>query len=136
MKSESGHALETRESGDLQATEGTRPGPVLAPAVDIFESADTITVLADIPGVTPDKLNIDLDDNVLTITGHCDDPDREDEADVMREYRCGTFQRRFTLSELVDQSGIDATISDGVLTLTLPKVDRAKPMKIRVKAAR
>lgn len=136
MNNESGQALERQEGADIQATEGTRPGPLLAPAVDIFESTDTITVLADIPGVTPENLNIDLDDNVLTITGHCDDPERENEADVAREYRCGTFQRRFTLSELVDQSGIDASVSDGVLTLTLPKIDRAKPMKIKVKSAR
>lgn len=135
MNQTSSQELEKRETGDVRAAEGTRPGPVVAPAVDIFESADAISVLADIPGVEAEDLVIDLNEDVLTITGPCKDPEREGEREVVREYRCGTFQRRFTLSEVVDQAGIDATISDGVLKLRLPKVDRAKPTKIEVKSA-
>lgn len=136
MDEERGRALEARESGDLQTSEGTRPGPMYAPAVDIFETAEAITVLADLPGVTPDTLSIDLDDGVLTITGHRHDPEGEGEFDVIREYLPGTFRRRFTLSEVVDQAGIDATMSDGVLRLALPKIDQARPTKIEVKSGR
>lgn len=135
MNEETGRALETRGEGELQANEGTRPGPVFAPPVDIFETYEAITVLADLPGVTPNQLSIDLNEDVLTITGHSEEPEAEAETGVVREYRCGTFQRRFTLSELVDQAGIEATIADGVLRLELPKIDRAKPMKIKVKAS-
>lgn len=135
MNETSSRELEKREAADVQTPEGTRPGPTVRPAVDIFESAEAITVLADIPGVEAEDLVIDLNDDVLTITGPCGDPEREGEHDILREYRCGTFQRRFTLSEVVDQAGIDATISNGVLRLELPKVDRAKPTKIEVKSA-
>ena len=134
MSDPSGTAVEAREAGNVEASEGTRPGPVFAPPVDIFETTEVITVLADIPGVTADNLTIDLDDNVLTIVGRCEDSYGEGETEIVREYERGTFRRRFTLSELVDQEGIDATVSDGVLRLTLPKIDRAKPTKIEVKA--
>lgn len=134
MNEETSQALETRESGDLQTGEGTRPGPVFTPAVDIFETESSITVLADLPGVTPGTLTIDLDDGVLTITGHSEDPEAEGESDVFREYRSGTFRRTFTLSEIVDQAGIDARLTDGVLRLDLPKVEKAKPTRIQVTA--
>lgn len=135
MNEHSGHAVATRDGGELQATESTRPGPVFTPAVDIFENAEAITVLADLPGVTPDTLSIDLDDGKLTIVGHCDTLAGEGEADVFREYEGGTYSRTFTLSEVVNQAGINASIADGVLRLELPKVERAKPLKIEVKSA-
>lgn len=136
MTENHGAALEMRDKSELETNEGTRPGPVYTPPVDIFESANAITVLADMPGVTPDQVTVDLNEDVLTITGQCDDPEREGETDVVREYRCGTFRRRFTLSELVDQANIGATITDGVLKLELPKIDRAKPARIEVRSGK
>jgi len=115
------------------APEQTRPGPVYMPAVDIFETDGTITVLADMPGVKPDQLEIDLRDNVLTLTGRVGTAP-SGETDVLREYDAGTFLRQFTLAESIDQARIDAKLADGVLRLELPKLERAKPRQITVRA--
>ncbi|HTY79772.1 MAG TPA: Hsp20/alpha crystallin family protein [Candidatus Bathyarchaeia archaeon] len=123
----------TRETRDLAtATEATRPGVLLTPPVDIFEDANAITVLADMPGVESAHLKIDLHDGVLTITGHTTDREGSNEVPVAREYPAGTFQRSFTLSEAIDQEQIQATLKHGVLRLRLPKVERAKPRQITI----
>jgi len=115
--------------------EMTRPGPVYTPAVDIFETEHSITVLADMPGVDPADLNIDLRESVLTLTGRATTSEGAKESAVLREYQTGTFRRQFTLSEAIDQSKIDARLTDGVLRLELPKVEKAKPRQIAVKAS-
>jgi HSP20 family molecular chaperone IbpA len=116
------------------APEQTRPGPVYTPATDIFESDDAITVLADMPGVTAQDLTIDLRENVLTLTGRVTAQPSAEELVVLREYDSGTFFRQFTLSETIDQAKIDARLTDGVLRLELPKVEKAKPRQITVRA--
>jgi HSP20 family molecular chaperone IbpA len=116
------------------ATEQTRPGPVYSPATDIFENAHSITVLADMPGVKAEDLQIDLRESVLTLTGRVTAPEKPSESVVLREYDSGVFFRRFTLSETIDQSKIDAKLADGVLRLELPKVEKARPRQITVKA--
>jgi HSP20 family protein len=121
------------KSGVPAGPEQTRPGPVYTPAVDIFENEDSITLLADMPGVKAADLKIDLRENMLTLTGHVTAPERPDEIDVLREYRQGTFVRQFTLSEAIDQPKIEARLSDGVLRLELPKIEKAKPRQIAVK---
>jgi len=115
--------------------EQTRPGPVYLPAVDIFENDGAITVLADMPGVKAADLKIDLRENVLTLSGRATDPQVPTETTVLREFDAGTFFRRFTLSETVDQAKIDAQLSDGVLRLELPKLERARPRQITVRTA-
>ena len=127
--------LQTREARDLATTtEATRPGLLLAPAVDIFESPDAITVLADMPGVKPGHLRIDLNEGVLTITGHAETPDGSREVAVFHEYLAGTYQRSFALSEAIDQRQIQATLKHGVLRLRLPKAEQAKPRQIKIQA--
>ena len=129
--------LQTQDGRDLAsaATEATRPGVLLTPPVDIFEDAHTITVLADMPGVTARQLTIDLHEGVLTITGRAEQPDAPSERPVFQEYLAGVFQRSFTLSEAIDQERIQAALKHGVLRLRLPKVDRAKPRQITVNTA-
>ena len=117
------------------APEQTRTGPVYAPPVDIFENDHSITLLADMPGVKASDLEIDLRENVLTLTGRVTTPGAAKESNVLREYRSGTFFRQFTLSEAIDQPKIDAQLTDGVLRLELPKVERARPRQITVRAA-
>jgi len=131
MSNEKRTELQRNESN---VPEQTRPGPVYSPAVDIFETDAAITVLADMPGVKPDQLDIDLRDSVLTLKGRVTAPTSAGESDVLREYDAGTFFRQFTLSEAIDQAKIDAQLSDGVLRLELPKVERAKPRQITVRA--
>ena len=115
--------------------EQTTPGVVFTPLVDIFETEKTITLLADLPGVKADRLNIDLRDNVITIIGDISPVEGKDEEDLVVEYETGRYYRQFTLSEVVDQNRIDAKLADGVLRLTLPKVEKATPRKIAIKAA-
>jgi HSP20 family protein len=122
-----------RDARDIATTtEATRPGVLLTPAVDIFEDADAISVLADMPGVKPENLTIDLHDGVLTITGHAASSGGPNEVAVLQEYRAGTYQRSFTLSEAIDQAQIQAALKHGILRLRLPKVERAKPRQITI----
>jgi len=128
-------ALQAREKKEMSVpAEQTRPGPTFLPAVDIFESDREITLLADMPGVKAKDLSIDLRESVLTIEGRVEAQESANEIELLREYRTGNYFRQFTLSEMIDQSKIDAEIKDGVLRLRLPKVEEAKPRKITVKA--
>jgi HSP20 family protein len=115
--------------------EQTIPGLVFTPEVDIFETEKAITLLADIPGVKPEKLNIDLRDNILTITGDVERPEGGDEEVLVMEYETGRYYRQFTLSEVIDQAKIDAKLNLGVLRLRLPKVAKATPRKIAITAS-
>lgn len=121
------------ESSVSAGPEQTRPGPVYAPAVDIFETENALTVLADMPGVRADNLTIDLRDNVLTLTGRVSDSPENGNQAVLREYQPGTYYRQFTVGEKIDQEKIDARLTDGVLRLELPKVERYKPRQITVR---
>ena len=121
-------------AGVPAAVEQTRSGPVYSPAVDIFENDQAITVLADMPGVKADDLTIDLREDVLTLSGRVTPEQADKESDVLREYRQGTFFRQFSLAETIDQSKIDAQLEDGVLRVELPKVEKAQPRQITVRA--
>jgi HSP20 family protein len=125
----------TDKAGVPAVAEQTRPGPVYSPAVDIFENDNSITVLADMPGVKAQDLQIDLRESVLTLTGRVTTPESPNESHVLREYGSGTFFRQFTLSETVNQGGIDAKLTDGVLRLELPKVEKARPRQITVRTS-
>lgn len=128
-------SLQPKEKTEVTTpAEQTKPGLVFTPAVDIFETDTEITLLADMPGVSAGDLNIDLDENVLTLDGDVESPEGADETDIIREYRTGKYQRQFTLSQVIDQSKIDAELKEGVLRLRLPKVEAATPRKITVKA--
>ena len=128
-------SLQVKEKAEVSTPgEQTRPGVVFTPAVDIFETDKEITLLADMPGVTSSDLNIDLRDDMLTLDGDVKPPEGADETDVIREYRTGKYYRQFTLSQVIDQAKIDAELKDGVLRLTLPKIQAATPRKIVVKS--
>ena len=86
-------------------------------------------------GAQAQELKIDLRESVLTLTARVTAPEGPNESDVLREYRSGTFFRQFTLSETVDQTSIDAKLTDGVLRLELPKVQKARPRQITVRAS-
>lgn len=128
-------ALQSKEKVQLSTpTEQTKPGIVFTPAVDIFETDKELTLLADMPGVKSDNLTIGLNKNILTMTGEVEEPEGKNETDVLREYGTGKYFREFTLSNEINQSRIDAVLKDGVLRLTLPKVEEVTPRKIAVKA--
>lgn len=127
-------ALKVKDKQEITGpAEQTRPGLVFTPDVDIFETETELTLLADIPGVKSEDLNIDLRENTLTLTGGVTPGQGSDEEDVFIEYETGKYFRQFSLSEVIDQSKIDAQLNDGVLRLTLRKVEKATPRKIIVK---
>jgi HSP20 family molecular chaperone IbpA len=136
MADERSKEIQVKEKRELSGpSEQTKPGPIFTPDVDIFESDKDITLLADIPGVTPENLNIDLRENTLTIIGEVPAYKGAEEQELITEYETGKYYRQFSLSEVVDQNKIDAKMSEGVLRLRLPKVEKAKPRRIEVKAA-
>jgi len=126
--------LKVREKQEITSpAEQTTPGLIFTPAVDIFETEKDITLLADMPGVRADDLTIDLRDNTLTLSANIATVGDANEEDLIREYETGRYYRQFSLSELINQEKIDAKLNDGVLRLTLPKVEKATPKKIVVK---
>lgn len=128
--------LKAREKKEVASpTEQMKSGPVFSPEVDIFENANEIVLLADMPGVNAEDLNIDLRENILTIAGDVAPFEGPNEEDVAIEYEVGRYMRQFTLSEVIDQARIDAKLTAGVLRLTLPKVEKATPRRIVVNAA-
>jgi HSP20 family protein len=125
--------IQKADNAALTTPEQTYPGPIYTPAVDIYESDDHIKLLADMPGVKAKDLKIDLRENVLTLSGRVESSEAAAETHILREYATGTYFRQFTLSEAIDQTKIDAKLTDGVLHLDLPKAERAKPRQIAVK---
>lgn len=127
--------IQVREKKEVQTqAETTRNIPVYIPAVDIYETEEALTLVADMPGVSPDNVDIDIRDDQLTIRGTVS-LEGEGETMLLREYGVGDYYRQFTLGRIIDQSKIEAAMKDGVLTLTLPKVDKAKPRKVVVKTS-
>lgn len=124
--------IQVREKQELTNEEGTREGPYFKPAVDIYETDDALTVKADVPGARPEDFDIDLREDVLTIQATTGDVESRWNR-VYEEYRTGNFMRQFRLGQNIDQKEISASIENGVLNLTLPKAERAKPRKIEVK---
>jgi HSP20 family protein len=128
-------ALQAKGKTEVSSpAEQTRPGRIFTPDVDIFETEKEMTLLADMPGVKAKDLSIDLNDNILTLSGDVQPAEGENESYVFREYETGKFLREFTLSDIIDQSKIEAALKDGVLRLVLPKVEKATPRKITVKS--
>ena len=126
--------LKVREKQEMTSpAEQTTPGLVFTPAVDIFETDKQITLLADMPGVKADDLTIDLRDNTLTLSADIAPVENAHEDDILVEYETGRYYRQFTLGEIINQGDIDAQLNDGVLRLSLPKVEKATPQKITVK---
>lgn len=134
MKNKNDKLQHSDERDTSVEVEHTRPGAVFAPAVDIYENEGAITLVANLPGVRAEDLEIDLRDGTLTLSGGVTPTEHSGETDVLREFETGTYYRQFRLSDRIDQSKIDARIADGVLTLELPKVEAARPRQITVKA--
>jgi HSP20 family molecular chaperone IbpA len=127
--------LKVREKQEVASpAEQTSPGLLFTPAVDIYETEHELMLLADMPGVKADRLSVDLREGTLTLVGEVDPPEGKEEEDILVEYEVGKFFRQFTLSEVIDQQKIEAALNNGVLRLKLPKVEKAAPRKIEVKA--
>lgn len=104
-----------------------------APAVDIYENEHELVVKADLPDVKPEALDIRVENNILTIRGERKFEKKVDEKNYLRVERSyGSFARSFSLANTVNSEAIKADYKDGVLTLTIPKREEAKPKQIKV----
>jgi HSP20 family protein len=103
------------------------------PAVDVYEEKGELVVKADLPGLSKDDIDVEVEDDVLTLKGTRQE---ENESEEGGHYRCerasGAFERTFRLPAGVDASKIKAAFKDGVLTIRLPKAEEAKPRKIKI----
>jgi HSP20 family protein len=119
--------------GSRHAADDWALGGSWAPAVDIYEKDGNIVMKAELPGVDPKAVDIRLENNTLTLSGErtLDNEVKQDNYHrVERSY--GSFTRSFTLPTVVDQGSIKAEFKDGVLKLTLPKREEAKPRQIQI----
>ncbi len=126
---------EKEEMDVVEGTERTRPGKVYIPRTDIYETADTLVIVADMPGVAENSVGITLEKNILRLKGTVEFEHPENHSLTYAEYSVGNYERSFTISNEIDQDNIEATINNGVLKVYLPKAGPAKSRKISVKSA-
>ncbi len=125
---------QSKQEFQPEASETTTGRPVFRPLADIYESGESVIVVAEMPGVAPDDIDIDLERRVLTIRGRVPSSEHEGYQRIYAEYREGDFERSFTLAETIDQDSIKATQRNGLLILELPKAEPAKARRINVQS--
>ena len=126
-------SLEVREKKEVETKgETTVPARYFVPQTDIFETDNTLMVVMEMPGVERKDLDIHIENDVLSVEGRIDFAKYEGLQPFYSEYNVGHFARRFTLSRKIDSQRISAALSDGVLTLTLNKVEEARPRRIPI----
>ena len=127
----------TAEKKELQKSqnETSRTRKTYSPRADVYEQNDRFVIVADLPGIGAEGLDIDLEKNILTIRGKADSEQTEGYRLAYREYEEGDYERRFILSSEVDREKIEATFTHGVLKLAIPKAEASLARKITVRAA-
>jgi HSP20 family protein len=125
--------LQVQQKREVDKThESTVSARRFLPVTDIFETDQALTVILEMPGVDRDKVDINVENNVLTIEGRIDFTKYQGLQPLYTEYNVGDYARSFQLSSTINQEGITADLKDGVVTLVLPKAEKAKPRKIKV----
>ncbi len=128
--------LRTQDGRGTPAAAQSEKKPALIPPVDIYEDENGIILLADMPGVSKDALDIQVDKDVLTIKGDISQAIPEDAKPLYVEFSGpGSYERAFTIGPDVDVNRIEASMNAGVVKLVLPKAEHSKPHKIEVKVA-
>ncbi len=131
--SKSSQSLSVQEKKEVASSgEKTIPARTFTPAADIFETHDALTVMLEIPGVEKKDLDVQLENDLLRIEGRIDFKKYDGLEPLYSEYNVGHFARSFSLSSQIDAKRITAALEDGVLTLTLPKAEEARPRRIAI----
>jgi HSP20 family protein len=126
--------LQVQQKRELETKEeATIPARTFLPTADIFEAEDALHVVLEMPGVEKDNINVIVREDVLNVEGRLDFAKYKDLRPLYTEYNIGNYSRSFRLSSAIDQNKIGAELRDGVLSLTLPKVEEAKPRTIQIK---
>ena len=125
--------LEPREKQELEA-EGTRPGPVFRPDVDVLERPDAFVIFADLPGADDSSVEVRLEKGTLSLDAQLATPASDEWTPLHTEYRAGGYHREFRISEEIDAAAVSATMRNGVLELHLPKSAQRQPRSIRIQA--
>jgi HSP20 family molecular chaperone IbpA len=126
--------VEKQEVEVVEGTERTRPGKAYIPRADIYETENELVIVADMPGVDENSVDMMLEKNVLSIKGFVTQDAPNNYGLAYAEYETGDYERNFTLSNSIDQEKITATVKNGVLHVHLPKAGPAKSRKISVQA--
>jgi HSP20 family protein len=125
--------LQVQQKRELEKKqEGTIPARVFLPITDIFESDQALTVVMEMPGVDKKNVDVRLENDVVMIEGRIDFSNYDGLQPIYTEYNVGNYARNFQLSAKIDQDRITAELKDGVISLVLPKAEKAKPRKINV----
>jgi HSP20 family molecular chaperone IbpA len=125
--------LQVQEKREIDASrESTRPTRAFVPSADIYESENALTVVLEIPGVSKDNVDVNIEDGVLTVEGRIDFSKYEGLQPVYSEYNVGPYRRSFQISSQIDHSKISAQMQNGIMTLELPKAETAKPRRIQI----
>ena len=126
--------LQVQQKREVEKKEETTiSARVFAPTADIYETQDTLKVILEMPGVEKNDVDIRVEDDVLSVEGRLDLIKYQGLQPLYTEYNIGHYARSFRLSNKIDQSNIGAELKDGVLSVTLAKVEEAKPRTIKVK---
>ena len=112
--------------------ESTISARVFQPVADIFETEHALTVTMEMPGVDKASVEVSVENDILTVEGQVNFSNYEGLQPLYTEYNVGHYVRSFQLSSKIEQEGISAQLSDGVMTLVLPKAEKAKPRRISV----
>ncbi|MEZ4601373.1 MAG: Hsp20/alpha crystallin family protein [Syntrophotaleaceae bacterium] len=116
---------------DASGREETRPrNSYLSPAVDIYETEEALVFTADLPGMPKEAVNIHVEKGILTIQGQV--AEQEQGERLIGEFAAGPYYRQFRIPDTVDPSKAGAEFKNGVLTLTLPRAEKAKPRRIEI----
>src|SRR5215211_3237015 len=115
-----------------KSQEPTMPLRHFLPDADIFETEQALTVVLEMPGVDRENMEVTIEDNVLSVEGRVDFSKYAGLQPIYSEYNIGNYARSFRIASQIDQSKISAEVKDGVMTLTLPKAESAKPRRIKI----
>jgi HSP20 family protein len=125
--------LQVQKKRELEGKEeSTIPARTFVPTADIYEDRDSLKVVLEMPGVEKGNVDIRVEEGVLLVEGRLDLAKYRGLQPLYTEYNIGNYARSFRLSNAIDQDKIGAELKDGVLSLTLPKAEKAKPRTIQV----
>ena len=130
----SNQSLEVQQKKEVASkSERTMPVRTYVPATDIYESEDALQVVMEVPGADRKNIDVKVENDELKIEARIDFGHYEGMEPLYTEYNVGHFARSFSLSHLIDQNSISANLADGLLTVTLKKVQQAQPRRIEIR---